>query len=65
VAKFITENRKYFSSTIKYGDISKLLGLSERQLRRILKDFEDKGLIERKGRKIDILDEEGIKRLTS
>lgn|GEM_PF-3374944 len=64
VAKFILENREYFLSTIKYGDISKLLGLSERQLRRILKKFEDEKLIKRNGRKIEILNKNGIKRLT-
>jgi CRP-like cAMP-binding protein len=65
VAKFITDNREYFSDTIKYGDISKLLGLSERQLRRILKNFEEMELIKRNGRKIEILNEKGIKKLTS
>lgn len=64
VAKFILENREYFLSTIKYGDISKLLGFSERQLRRILKKFEDEKLIKRNGRKIEILNKNGIKRLT-
>ncbi|WP_319370856.1 Crp/Fnr family transcriptional regulator [uncultured Ilyobacter sp.] len=64
VAKFIAENKEYFSSTIKYGDISKLLGLSERQLRRILKNFEDAGLIRREGRRIQVLNEKGMKKLT-
>lgn len=62
-ANFIYENREYFSGDIKYSEFAKLIGLSERQLRRILTEFENMKLIERNGRGIKILDERGIKNI--
>jgi CRP-like cAMP-binding protein len=62
-AEFIYENREYFSGEIRYREFAKLIGLSERQLRRILTEFENMGLIKRGDGGIRILNKEGIKEI--
>jgi len=54
VINFIIENRSYVENYIKYHEMAKLIGLSERQLRRILSELQDENLIIKRDKKIYI-----------
>lgn len=55
VLNFIKENKSYVSSSLKYNEMAKLVGLSERQLRRVLNELSEGNLIEKVGKKIILL----------
>ena len=54
VINFIKENRSYVENYIKYHEMAKLIGFSERQLRRILSELQEENLIIKKDKKIYI-----------
>lgn len=54
VTDFITENKEYFADKIVYSEFAKLVSLSERQLRRILTELEEDGIIRKSGKRIYI-----------
>ena len=55
VLNFITENKTYVTTSLKYHEMAKLVGISERQLRRIIRDFEREGLVKRLGKKLFLI----------
>ena len=55
VLKFIQENEPYVRNSLRYNEMAKLLGLSERQLRRVLKELEDDRYIKKNGKKLYLL----------
>jgi len=55
VLDFIKENEIYLTSPFKYSEMAKLVGLSERQLRRVLKHLVDEKLIKKLGKTIILL----------
>lgn len=52
VLNFIKDNEAYVSNSVKFGEMAKLLGLSERQLRRVLSNLQSENLIKKTGKKI-------------
>lgn len=57
VLKFIKENKSYVEGYIRYNEMAKLLGISDRQLRRILVELSHEGKIIKKNKKIYIENE--------
>lgn len=55
VLNFITENKAYVTTSLKYHEMAKLVGISERQLRRIIRDLEREGLVKRLGKKLFLI----------
>ena len=55
VLNFITENKTYVTTSLKYHEMAKLVGISERQLRRIIRDLESEGLIKKIGKKLFLI----------
>lgn len=55
VMKFIRENKSYVEAYLRYNEMSKLLGISDRQLRRILQELVKDGKIQKQGKKIFII----------
>ncbi len=55
VLNFITENKTYVTTSLKYHEMAKLVGISERQLRRIIRDLEREGLVKRLGKKLFLI----------
>ncbi len=55
VLNFITENKTYVTTSLKYHEMAKLVGISERQLRRIIRDLEREGLVKRLRKKLFLI----------
>jgi len=60
VLNFIYKNK---NTSIKLYEMAKLVGLSERQLRRILNDLEEENIILKNGKKIEIIDLDAIQEI--
>lgn len=54
---YFSKNAKdeIFTLSVKQSDIAEYFGVSERHFRRVLKDLEEKNLIKREGKRIEIL----------
>lgn len=56
VLNFIKENKTYVTTSLKYSEMAKLLGLSDRQLRRVLNELSEENLIKKIGKKIILVE---------